>query len=73
MDFTQTFEQQALVESLAAFVEKELYPHEDLVEELRHVPADLAIEIKKKAHDAGFIATLEAHLQTIFRLFSSAG
>lgn len=56
MDFTQTFEQQALVESLAAFVEKELYPHEDLVEELRHVPADLAIEIKKKANDAGFIA-----------------
>jgi acyl-CoA dehydrogenase len=56
VDFTQTFEQQALVQSLAAFVEKELYPHEDLVEELRHVPADLAIEIKKKAHDAGFIA-----------------
>jgi alkylation response protein AidB-like acyl-CoA dehydrogenase len=56
VDFTQTFEQQALTESLAAFVEKELYPHEDLVEELRHVPAELAKEIKQKAHDAGFIA-----------------
>jgi acyl-CoA dehydrogenase len=56
VDFTQTFEQQALVESLAAFVEKELYPHEALVEELRRVPEEIAADIKKKAKDAGFIA-----------------
>ncbi len=56
MDFSLTFEQQALIDSLAAFVEKELYPHENLVEELRRVPEDLAAEISKKAKDAGFIA-----------------
>jgi len=56
VDFSLTFEQQALIDSLAAFVEKELYPHENLVEELRRVPEDLAAEISKKAKDAGFIA-----------------
>lgn len=56
MDFTLTFEQQALIDSLAAFVEKELYPHEAIVEEQRQVPPDLAKEISKKARDAGFFA-----------------
>ncbi|HVI91055.1 MAG TPA: acyl-CoA dehydrogenase family protein, partial [Dongiaceae bacterium] len=56
MDFTLTFEQQALIDSLAAFVEKELYPHEAVVEELRRVPEDLAKEISRKARDAGFFA-----------------
>jgi acyl-CoA dehydrogenase len=56
VDFTITFEQQALVDSLAAFVEKELYPHEALVEELRRVPEDLAADIRKKAKDAGFLS-----------------
>jgi len=56
VDFSLTFEQQALIDSLAAFVEKELYPHENLVEELRRVPDDLAKDISKKARDAGFLA-----------------
>jgi acyl-CoA dehydrogenase len=56
VDFTLTFEQQALIDSLAAFVEKELYPHEAIVEEQRRVPEDLAKEIGKKARDAGFFA-----------------
>jgi len=56
VDFTLTFEQQALIDSLAAFVEKELYPHEAIVEEQRQVPPDLAKEISKKARDAGFFA-----------------
>ena len=42
MDFSLTFEQQALVESISAFVEKELYPHEAIVEELRAVPEEIA-------------------------------
>jgi acyl-CoA dehydrogenase len=56
VDFSFTFEQKTLVEALTAFVEKELYPHEDLVEELRTVPADIARDIKHKAREAGFIA-----------------
>ena len=56
MDFTLSFEQQALIESLAGFVEKELYPHENIVEELRAVPAEIAEDIKRKAKAAGFTA-----------------
>lgn len=56
MDFALTFEQRALVDSLAKFVETELYPHEDIVEELRYVPAEIAEDIKKKVKDAGFLA-----------------
>ncbi|MGF7159790.1 acyl-CoA dehydrogenase [Rhodoligotrophos appendicifer] len=56
MDFALTFEQKAIVEALTAFVETELYPHEDIVEELRMVPPDIAQEIKRKAREAGFIA-----------------
>jgi acyl-CoA dehydrogenase len=56
VDFSLTFEQQALIDSLAEFVEKELYPHEDLVEQLRAVPPDIAQDIKAKAKAAGFFA-----------------
>lgn len=56
MDFNITFEQQALSNSLAAFVEKELYPHEQIVEELRAVPNEIADDIKRKAKEAGFLS-----------------
>ena len=54
MDFTISFEQQALVDSLSSFVEKELYPHEALVEEKRLVPDEIATDIRRKAQAAGF-------------------
>ena len=54
MDFTISFEQQALIDSLSAFVEKELYPHEALVEEKRSVPDEIAGDIRRKAQAAGF-------------------
>ncbi|OJT99432.1 MAG: acyl-CoA dehydrogenase [Rhizobium sp. 63-7] len=56
MDFSLSFEQEALVDSLREFVEKELYPHENIVEELRKVPEDIAQDIRQKAKDAGFMA-----------------
>ena len=56
MDFSLSFEQKALIEALEAFVQKELYPHEDIVEELRGVPPELAADIKRKAIAAGFYA-----------------
>lgn len=56
MDFSLTFEQKALVEALTEFVEKELYPHEQIVEELRAVPDEIAEPIKRKAREAGFVA-----------------
>ncbi|MEZ5773180.1 MAG: acyl-CoA dehydrogenase family protein [Hyphomicrobiaceae bacterium] len=56
MDFSLTFEQQALVDALTAFVEKELYPHEAIVEELRAVPEEIAADIRRKGLAAGFYA-----------------
>lgn len=56
MDFSLSFEQQALVDSLTEFVEKELYPHEEVVERERMVPKEIADDIKRKAREAGFIA-----------------
>lgn len=54
MDFTLTFEQQALVDSLEEFCKRELYPHEALVEELRYVPDEIKQEIRRKSKEAGF-------------------
>ena len=56
MDFVLNDEQRAIVETVRAFVETELYPHEDLVEKLDDVPQDLAKEIQAKAINAGLYA-----------------
>ncbi len=56
MDFSLSFEQQAIVDSLQKFVEKELYPHENTVEELRAVPDEISEDIQQKAKDAGFFS-----------------
>lgn len=56
MDLSLTFEQSALVEALEEFVERELYPHEAVVEELRAVPREIADDIRKKARAAGYIS-----------------
>jgi acyl-CoA dehydrogenase len=56
VDFVPNDEQRAIVETVRAFVETELYPHEDLVEQLDDVPKELAAEIQQKAIDAGLYA-----------------
>ncbi len=56
MDFALTTEQQMLVESLRAFVEQELYPHEKEVEETGVVRRELVAEIKRRAIEQGFYA-----------------
>lgn len=56
MDFSLSFEQRALVEALTDFVEKELYPHEAIVEELRAIPQEIADDVRDKARAAGFYA-----------------
>ena len=56
MNFGLTEEQQLLVESVRSFCERELYPHEELVEERDEVPPELAREIRDKALKAGFYA-----------------
>jgi acyl-CoA dehydrogenase len=56
MDFTLSDEQQMIVDTVRSFVEREIYPHEDLVERTGEVPADIAQNIKKKTLDLGFYA-----------------
>lgn len=55
MDFALTFEQQALINSLKEFVKKEMLPHENLVEEQRAVPKEIAKDIYEKGRAAGFV------------------
>src|SRR4029077_12068675 len=56
MDFSLTDEQRMLVETVRAFVEKELAPHEAAVEKTNQVPAALIAEIHAKAKAAGLYA-----------------
>ncbi|HEX6148696.1 acyl-CoA dehydrogenase family protein [Nocardioides sp.] len=56
MDFALTDEQRSIVEVTRAFVERELYPHEEEVERTGVLPPELAAEIRRKALAAGLYA-----------------
>jgi len=45
-----------VVNTVRAFVEQELYPHEEEVERSGHVPPELGQEIKRKVIELGFFA-----------------
>ena len=48
MDFQLSDEQTLIVDTVRNFLEKEIYPHEKLVEETGVVPKELGVEIAKK-------------------------
>ncbi|MFD3190383.1 acyl-CoA dehydrogenase family protein [Sedimentitalea sp. HM32M-2] len=56
MQYGLTEEQEMIAASVRAFVENEIYPHEDLVERSGTVPAEIAQEIRRKTLDLGFYA-----------------
>jgi acyl-CoA dehydrogenase len=56
MDFDLDDEQRAIVDTVRAFVTKELYPHEDEVDRGDDVPSDLVDEIRAKALKSGLYA-----------------
>lgn len=56
MHFGLSDEQQMIVDTVRAFVEKEIYPHEDQVEKTGEVDKDLAADIVRKCKDIGFYA-----------------
>jgi len=56
MNFELTDEQQAIVDTTRTFTEKELIPHEELVEKLGDVPPDLVKQIKERSIVAGIYA-----------------
>lgn len=49
-------DQRMIADGVRAFVQKELVPHEELVEKLDHVPPELFAELKQKAIEAGYYA-----------------
>ena len=56
MDFGLSDEHRAIVSTVRDFVRRELVPHEDLVERLDEVPAELAAQIRGRAIAAGLYA-----------------
>jgi acyl-CoA dehydrogenase len=56
LDFALTDEQQMIVDTVRSFTERELFPHEDLVEKLGEVPPELVRQIKQRSIDAGLYA-----------------
>ncbi|WP_299193553.1 acyl-CoA dehydrogenase family protein [uncultured Litoreibacter sp.] len=56
MQYGLNEEQEMIVSTVRSFVEKEIYPHEDLVERTGEVPAEIAQDIKQKTLDLGFYA-----------------
>jgi alkylation response protein AidB-like acyl-CoA dehydrogenase len=56
MDFKISPEQEMIISTTKAFVEKELYPYEELVEKTGAIPQELLKEIQKKAINAGLYA-----------------
>ena len=56
MDFQLSDEQTLIVDTVRNFLEKEVYPHEKLVEETGAVPKELGVEIAKKCKEIGFFA-----------------
>ncbi len=56
MDFKLSDEQDLIVQTVRSFVEKELYPHEDMVEKKGYVDPELGKEIQRKVKNIGFYA-----------------
>ena len=56
MDFALTEEQQLIIKSTRDFVEHELYPHEQEIEQSGELRPELLRELKAKAIDAGLYA-----------------
>lgn len=56
MDFELTGEQRLIYETARTFCEKELLPHEEMLERTNELPRELELEIRRKGIDAGLHA-----------------
>jgi acyl-CoA dehydrogenase len=56
MQYGLTQDQEMIAATVRSFVEREIYPHEALVERSGEVPTEIANEIKRKTIDLGFYA-----------------
>ena len=57
MQFGLSEEQEMIVSTVRSFVETEIYPLEDEVERLGHVPEEMGEAIKSKVLEMGFYAS----------------
>jgi acyl-CoA dehydrogenase len=57
MQFGLTEEQDLIVETVRQFVEQEIYPLENQVEKLGHVPLEMGQDIMDKVKHMGFYAS----------------
>ena len=72
MNFALTDEQQMIVDTVRAFVETEIYPHENEVERTGHVPPELGQEIARKCKEIGLIfASTSEGASTLLPAFES--
>ena len=56
MDAPMDHENQLLLETVRAFMDAEIYPHEDMVDKAGEVPEELGRQIEKRAIEAGLYA-----------------
>ena len=56
MQYGISTEQEMIANTVRSFVEKQIYPHEELVERSGEVPAEIAQDIKQKTLELGFYA-----------------
>jgi len=56
MDIELSHEQRMLLETVQAFLEQEIYPHEEEVDRLGRVPLELGRQIEKRAIEVGLFA-----------------
>ena len=56
MRFALNEEQELIVDTVRSFVEREIYPHEELIEQENSVPRELGMEIAQKCKEMGFFA-----------------
>ena len=56
MDFEPSHEQRMLRDTVRAFMEKEIYPHEGAVDAAGHTPPELGRQIEQRAIEAGLYA-----------------
>ena len=56
MNYEMTDEQTMLLDSLRAFVETEILPHEEIADEAAEVPPEIGERIKDRAIEMGFFA-----------------
>ena len=57
MNFGLNDEQNIIVDTIRNFLEKEIYPHEKLVDETGEVPKELGSDIARKCREIGFFAS----------------